>query len=136
MASDFTVSIKDTPARYSLDDVNSMINNMSTTFYFMGAGTTFPEEPGIGSVFFRTSDDTPYVYIKTFTSNEYTVGSDIPTGWIALGNTSDLGVDNYEDDNSFSNVKEMKCSSCGAPLKIRDKYNIKCEYCGKVYIGV
>lgn len=102
----------------------SLLNNInifdiSTSLYFYGEGPNFPSNPKNGTVFFNTIDDMQYVYYGA-------------NGWMPIGSVLD---DISEDSTNFSEIKEMKCISCGAPLKIRSKYDIKCEYCGKVYIG-
>lgn len=102
----------------------SLLNNISTStsLYFYGAGSDFPSNPKNGDVFFNTIDDMLYAYCDT------------NIGWMPFGSGS-VHDDISEDSTNFSEIKEMKCISYGAPLRIRGKYDIKCEYCGKVYIG-
>jgi len=103
----------------------SLLNNISASTSFslcFYSGPKFPSNPKIGTVFLNTIDDMQYVYCDT------------NTGWMPLG-TGSIHNDISEYNTNFSEIKEMKCISCGAPLKIRGKYDIKCEYCGKVYIG-
>ena len=48
-----------------------------------------------------------------------------------------LSVPRIESSESYPRMKliDTKCLSCGAPLKMKSKYDVisKCEYCGTTY---
>jgi len=61
-----------------------------------------------------------------------------PNGWELLQTSlpSDGTInDRYIEDDVEIELKENKCTRCGAPIKIKSKYDssVKCEYCGSEY---
>ena len=61
-----------------------------------------------------------------------------PNRWELLQSSlpSDRTInDKYIEDDVEIELKETKCTTCGAPIKIKSKYDssVKCEYCGSEY---
>lgn len=61
-----------------------------------------------------------------------------PNGWELLQTSlpSDGTInDRYTEADVEIDLKETKCTRCGAPIKIKSKYDssVKCEYCGSEY---
>ena len=61
-----------------------------------------------------------------------------PNGWELLQTSllSDNTInDRYTEADIEIDLKETKCTRCGAPIKIKSKYDssVKCEYCGSEY---
>ena len=61
-----------------------------------------------------------------------------PNGWELLQTSlpADSTInDRYTEADIEIELKETKCTRCGAPIKIKSKYDssVKCEYCGSEY---
>lgn len=53
--------------------------------------------------------------------------------WHCIGKSS--GSASYDSDQSDEDMlKEIKCTSCGAPIKIHSRYaSVECAYCGSIF---
>ena len=74
-----------------------------------------------GDVVLDTSDNTIYILSGN--------------NWEPLTQTGDLNYSSSYDDFSKMELVETRCVSCGAPIKIRTRYDttVRCEYCGMIY---
>lgn len=78
----------------------------------------------VGDLVFDTSKGIHY--LKT---------TDTATQWEPIGSYSYFENGRMYDKNYEIELKETKCRSCGAPIKIKSRYDdtVRCEYCGSTY---
>lgn len=77
------------------------------------------------------------IVVDSKTQNEYVMVGE-PNKWELIGSAlpSDCSInDRCTEDDVEIELKETKCTRCGAPIKIKSKYDssVKCEYCGSEY---
>lgn len=103
-------------------DTIANVNNLNTLCTFIGKmsiGNIDPSQYNIGDIF--VDSETNILYVN------------IGDRWDKIGEPDLNG--NTTTDNEFE-LKQIICSSCGAPIKIKSRYdtNVKCEYCGSTYL--
>lgn len=110
----------------AVDDVSKLLADITPALTFRATCKDIseldPADYGTGDIIVNTATNSTYLKVDTH--------------WEELGGYNDLPSDRTLNDyRSEPELKETKCESCGAPVKIKSKYDtgVKCEYCGTEY---
>ena len=101
-----------------IEDIKSAIDRLNSTFQFYGScdiNKLDPSDYTAGTIVYDPEKQCTYACINN--------------SWEPVG---------YEDqEEKIEEIKEVKCRCCGAPIKVRHKYeNVQCEYCGQTYYTI
>ena len=110
-------------------DYLTALDNLTSAIIFKGCVDIDKEDPSnykLGDIIVDSQTQATYIMVGE------------PNGWELLQTSlpSDGTInDKYTEDDVEIELKDIKCDACGAPIKIKSKYdsNVKCEYCGSEY---
>ena len=110
-------------------DYLTTLDNLTPAIIFKGCVDIDKEDPSnykLGDIVVDSQTQATYLMLEE------------PNRWELLQSSlpSDSTInDKYIEDDVEIELKETKCTTCGAPIKIKSKYDssVKCEYCGSEY---